>query len=64
MRAHPDLVVQGAKGAHDQSDFLLVRVTASNGLTGYGEVSATPLWSGEDGTTADHLIQTVLARRR
>ncbi|GAA1708840.1 dipeptide epimerase [Fodinicola feengrottensis] len=61
MRAHPDLVVQGAKGAHDQSDFLLVRVTASNGLTGYGEVSATPLWSGEDGTTADHLIQTVLA---
>jgi L-alanine-DL-glutamate epimerase-like enolase superfamily enzyme len=61
MHARPDLVVQGAKGAHDKSDFLLVRVTASNGLTGYGEVSATPLWSGEDGTTAEHLIGNVLA---
>jgi L-alanine-DL-glutamate epimerase-like enolase superfamily enzyme len=61
MHARPDLVVQGAKGAHDKSDFLLVRVRTSNGLTGFGEVSATPLWSGEDGTTAEHLIRTVLA---
>lgn len=61
MRARPDLVVQGAKGAHDKSDFLLVRVKTSNGLTGFGEVSATPLWSGEDGTTAEHLIHNVLA---
>lgn len=64
LTADPDLTVHGAKGAHDRSDFLLVRVVASNPagreITGYGEVSATPLWSGEDGTTAAHLIRTVL----
>lgn len=60
LRAHPDLVVRGAKGAHDRSDFLLVRVVTSDGAEGYGEVSATPLWSGEDGESADHFIRTVL----
>ncbi|MEJ3658088.1 enolase C-terminal domain-like protein [Actinomycetes bacterium KLBMP 9759] len=64
LAAHPELVVHGAKGGHERSDFLLVRVTVSGGgrtEVGYGEVSATPLWSGEDGTTAQHLIRTVLA---
>jgi L-alanine-DL-glutamate epimerase-like enolase superfamily enzyme len=61
MRASSDLVVRGAKGAHDVSDFLLVRVRGSGGVEGYGEVSATPLWSGEDGETARHFIADVLA---
>lgn len=61
LRARPDLVVHGAKGAHEVSEFLLVRVVTDTGVAGYGEVSATPLWSGEDGTTADHLIRHVLA---
>jgi L-alanine-DL-glutamate epimerase-like enolase superfamily enzyme len=64
LAAHPELVVHGAKGGHERSDFLLVRVTAGDGEraeVGYGEVSATPLWSGEDGTTAEHLIRSVLA---
>lgn len=61
LPAHPDLVVYGAKGAHDRSDFCLVRVVTSDGVEGYGEVSATPLWSGEDGTTAEHFISRVLA---
>lgn len=61
MAARADLVVRGAKGAHDRSDFLLVRVTTSDGVAGYGEVSATPLWSGEDGASARHFIDTVLA---
>jgi L-alanine-DL-glutamate epimerase-like enolase superfamily enzyme len=60
LAAHPDLVVRGAKGAHDRSDFLLVRVLTSDDVPGYGEVSATPLWSGEDGSTAEHLIREVL----
>lgn len=57
----PHLVVRGARGVHDHSDFLLVRVVASTGVEGYGEVSATPIWSGEDGTTARHFVETVLA---
>lgn len=60
LPAHPDLVVRGAKGAHDRSDFLLVRVITTDDVPGYGEVSATPLWSGEDGTTAEHFIREVL----
>jgi L-alanine-DL-glutamate epimerase-like enolase superfamily enzyme len=61
LPAHPDLVVHGAKGSHDRSDFCIVRVVTSEGIEGFGEVSATPLWSGEDGVTAQHFIQTVLA---
>lgn len=61
MEVAPDLVVHGAAGTHDRSDFLLVRVTGSNGLVGYGEVSATPLWSGEDAASAAHFIRTLLA---
>ncbi|MGW0229245.1 mandelate racemase/muconate lactonizing enzyme family protein [Actinopolymorpha singaporensis] len=61
MPAHPDLVVRGAKGAHERSDFCLVRVITSAGVEGYGEVSCTPLWSGEDGPTAQHFVRTVLA---
>lgn len=56
-----DLVVHGARGTHAYSSFLLVRVTTSDGIRGYGEVSATAQWSGEDGTTARHLISAVLA---
>lgn len=60
LPADPDLVVRGARGAHDRSDFLLVRVVTSDGVDGYGEVSATPVWSGEDATSAAHFIRTVL----
>jgi L-alanine-DL-glutamate epimerase-like enolase superfamily enzyme len=56
-----DLVVRGAKGAHDRSDFLLIRVLTSDGAIGHGEVSATPLWSGEDGVSARHFIDTAIA---
>ncbi|WP_419992568.1 mandelate racemase/muconate lactonizing enzyme family protein [Streptomyces boninensis] len=56
-----DLVVRGARGAHDRSDFLLVRVRTDDGIDGYGEVSATPIWSGEDGASAEHFIRTALA---
>lgn len=61
LPARPDLVVQGSKGSHSHSDFLLVRVVTGDGAHGYGEVSATPIWSGEDGPSADHFVRTVLA---
>ncbi len=57
----PELVVAGARGTHDHSDFLLVRVTTSDGTTGLGEVSATLQWSGEDAGTAEYLITKALA---
>ncbi|MEQ7128319.1 enolase C-terminal domain-like protein [Actinopolymorpha sp. B11F2] len=61
LPAHPDLIVHGARGSHDHSDFCVVRVVTSEGVEGFGEVSATPLWSGEDGVSARHFIETVLA---
>jgi L-alanine-DL-glutamate epimerase-like enolase superfamily enzyme len=61
LPVNPDLIVRGARGVHDRSDFLLVRIVTSDGVEGYGEVSATPLWSGEDGESAAHFVRTRLA---
>jgi muconate cycloisomerase len=58
---HPSLVVQGAAGVHDHSNFLLVKITLSSGIEGIGEVSGTLGWSGEDSGTAEHAIRAVIA---
>ena len=42
LEARRDLVVTGGRGTHARSDFLMVRVVTSDGVEGYGEVSATP----------------------
>lgn len=60
LRANPRLAVRGARGAHDASDFLLVRVITSRGAIGHGEVSATLRWSGEDATSANDAIRRTL----
>lgn len=59
-RVAADLVVHGARGTHASSPFALVRVACDDGSVGYGEISATPLWSGEDGVTAVHFVRTLL----
>jgi muconate cycloisomerase len=51
----------GRGGAHTESPFLLVKVRTDSGLTGIGEASCTPRWSGEDQVTGAHLIRTYLA---
>lgn len=60
LEVTPELVVRGAAGVHDRSRFALVRVQCSDGSVGYGEVSATAAWSGEDGASAAHFVRTVL----
>lgn len=57
----PQFVIRGSLGQHTESPFLLVKVHTDEGLTGLGEVSCTPLWSGEDQVTAAHFIQNLLA---
>ena len=59
----PDRMIIGSRGAHDVSPFLIVRVRTDEGLTGLGEVSCTPRWSGEDSSTARHVIQRYLTPR-
>jgi L-alanine-DL-glutamate epimerase-like enolase superfamily enzyme len=65
LDARADLAVLDARGLHPHADFLLVRVIAEAGngdiVEGFGEVSATPLWSGEDSSSADHFIRKLLA---
>jgi len=62
-RAKPALKVRGARVVHDASTFVLVRVVTEDGVEGFGEVSATAAWSGEDEVTATHFVRNVLGPR-
>lgn len=50
----------GRGGSHTESPFLLLRIHTDAGISGVGEASCTPRWSGEDQFTAQHLIHTYL----
>ena len=52
--------VRGQRVVHDASTFTLVRVVTDDGIEGFGEVSATAAWSGEDAVTATHFVRDVL----
>ena len=56
---HEHLAIRAKGGSHSVSPFLIVRIHTSEGLTGLGEVSCTPRWSGEDQVTAAHFINTI-----
>jgi L-alanine-DL-glutamate epimerase and related enzymes of enolase superfamily len=56
---HEKLAIRAKGGTHSISPFLLVKVHTDEGLTGLGEVSCTPRWSGEDQVTAAHFIATI-----
>lgn len=57
----PEFAIRsGRGGGHTVSPFLLVRVHTDEGISGIGEASCTPRWSGEDQFTAAHLIRTYL----
>lgn len=59
-RAKRGLRVRGQRVVHDASTFVLVRVVTDEGVEGYGEVSATAAWSGEDAVTATHYLRDLL----
>ncbi len=58
----PELAIRGGRGlSHSVSPFLLVKIHTDDGLTGVGEASCTPRWSGEDQVTAAHFIDAYFA---
>lgn len=57
----PEFQIQSALGCHHESPFVILRVETNEGVTGLGEVSCTPVWSGEDAKTAVHVIESFLA---
>ena len=60
LAVRPELVVRSSRGLHAVSPFAIVRVHASDGTIGHGEISATRFWSGEDSTSAAHFLRTAL----
>jgi L-alanine-DL-glutamate epimerase-like enolase superfamily enzyme len=56
----PEFQIRGSLGLHTESPFVVLRVHTDEGLTGLGEVSCTPVWSGEDAVTATHVIRNFL----
>jgi L-alanine-DL-glutamate epimerase-like enolase superfamily enzyme len=56
----PEFVIRGSLGIHSESPFVILRVHTDEGITGLGEVSCTPIWSGEDSVTAVHIIRDFL----
>lgn len=53
--------IRSGRGLHRESPFVLVKVHTDEGLIGIGEVSCTPIWSGEDQVTAVRCIEVYLA---
>src|ERR1044071_4690777 len=60
---NPARAIKASGGYHTESPFLLVKVHTDEELIGLGEVSCTPVWSGEDHFTARRLIHTILEPR-
>jgi muconate cycloisomerase len=58
---NPKRAIRASRGSHTTSPFLMIKIHTDEGLTGFGEVSCTPGWSGEDQVTAAHFINTLLA---
>lgn len=57
----PELAVKGAKTTHSRSSFLFICLTLEDGTQGFGEMSGTPNWSGEDGVSARELVINQIA---
>ena len=56
----PEFQIRGSLGSHTESPFAILKVHTDEELTGLGEVSCTPVWSGEDAYTAGHVIRNFL----
>jgi muconate cycloisomerase len=57
----PDLAIVSAAGSHPVSNFAMVEVTGESGLTGLGEATVVPVWSGESQASALHAVNEILA---
>jgi muconate cycloisomerase len=56
-----EFAIVSAAGSQPESRFALAVVTSDNGISGYGEASVVPVWSGESQESAVHAISNVLA---
>ena len=54
---NPQRAIRGSRGYHSSSTFVIVEVHTDEGLTGLGEVSCTPVWTGEDFVMARRALE-------
>jgi L-alanine-DL-glutamate epimerase-like enolase superfamily enzyme len=58
---NPDLAIISAAGKHPESHYAFVMVRTDEGLTGFGEATVAPAWSGESQGSALSMIREILA---
>ncbi len=59
---NPELAIVSAAGTHPESHYLTVRIHTDDGVSGNGEATVAPAWSGENQATAAALIEGLLSR--
>src|SRR5215831_18336562 len=60
LTVNPMRAIQSSRGNHRVSPFVFVKIHTDEGIIGLGEISCTPVWSGEDHRTAVHFIADYL----
>ncbi len=58
---NPQLAIVSAAGKHPESHYLLVTLGTDEGLTGYGEATVVPVWSGENQAGAEQVVREIFA---
>ncbi len=58
---NPKRAIRSSLGYHLTSPFVFIKVHTDEGIIGLGEISCTPIWSGEDYVTSVHLIERMLS---
>jgi muconate cycloisomerase len=58
---NPSVAIVSAAGKHPESHYVFVTVRTDDGLSGYGEATLVPAWSGESQTGAIFIIREILS---
>jgi muconate cycloisomerase len=58
---NPQLAIISAAGKHPESHYIAVKIHTDNGLTGYGEGTVAPGWSGETQIGGIHIVREIFA---
>jgi muconate cycloisomerase len=61
LQVRPDFYIVSSGGAHAVSRYVFVAIDTDAGLTGWGEATVVPLWSGETQGGAEALIKDYFA---
>src|SRR5581483_6931595 len=61
VEVRPEVSIVSSAGAHRVSPYVLVAIHTDAGISGYGEATVMPVWSGETQASADAAIRETLA---